>query len=305
MSISGMGYLGLGVNDLGAWEKFATGILGLQIGERTDDGRVLLRMDDCRYRIALHQDAADDIAYVGWEVADADALDAVVSRLGEAGVAVTPGTQALADARGVTALASFNDPNGLKSEVFFGPSMRFETPFRSPLPISGFVTGEQGLGHMVMFVKDLEQSLHFYQRALGFRISDFIELKFGPGMKFTLAFLHCNPRHHSLAIGAVPMSPKRLNHIMLQLQSFDDVGQAIYRAQENDVEIAATLGRHTNDHMVSFYMKTPSGFDIEYGWGARVVDDATWHVQRHEAPSIWGHQRKGFAMPSAKSSRAG
>ena len=92
---------------------------------------------------------------------------------------------------------------------------------------------------------------------------------------------------------------------MLQLQSFDDVGQAIYRAQENEVEIAATLGRHTNDHMVSFYMKTPSGFDIEYGWGARVVDDATWHVQRHEAPSIWGHQRKGFAMPSAKSSRAG
>ena len=27
----------------------------------------------------------------------------------------------------------------------------------------------------------------------------------------------------------------------------------------------STLGRHSNDQMVSFYMSTPSGFEVEYG----------------------------------------
>jgi hypothetical protein len=43
------------------------------------------------------------------------------------------------------------------------------------------------------------------------------------------------------------------------------------------------LGKHTNDHMVSFYLRTPSGFNVEYGWGAREMDDATWQVQVHTA----------------------
>jgi hypothetical protein len=56
--------------------------------------------------------------------------------------------------------------------------------------------------------------------------------------------------------------------------------------------IAYTLGRHTNDHMTSFYVNTPSGFFIEYGWGGRVIDRDEW--QPHETfdgPSLWGHER--------------
>ena len=38
--------------------------------------------------------------------------------------------------------------------------------------------------------------------------------------------------------------------------------------------------------------ETPSGFFVEYGWGGRVIDPATW--QPHETfdgPSFWGHER--------------
>ena len=31
-----------------------------------------------------------------------------------------------------------------------------------------------------------------------------------------------------------------------------------------------TLGTHTNDRMTSFYVRTPSGFEIEYGFGGRI-----------------------------------
>ncbi len=101
---------------------------------------------------------------------------------------------------------------------------------------------------------------------------------------------HCNPRHHTLAFYAVPQPPKRLNHFMLQAKTLDDVGATYYLCQDQGVPIARSLGRHTNDHMVSFYLRTPSGFEVEYGWGGRIVDDSTWQVQLHTAGSMWGHR---------------
>ena len=79
---------------------------------------------------------------------------------------------------------------------------------------------------------------------------------------------------------------------MVEVGSLDDVGQGYDLAQMEEERIAYTLGRHINDHMTSFYVNTPSGFFIEYGWGGRVIDPATW--QPHETfdgPSLWGHER--------------
>jgi 2,3-dihydroxybiphenyl 1,2-dioxygenase len=287
--VTSLGYLGLGVKNPDAWEQFATQILGLQSAGKTDDGRLLLRMDENAYRFALHRDDSDDIAYAGWEVADAAGLREVAERMRAIGVEAKAASAEEAAARRVTDLIRFTDPNGMACEVFCGPAVQFENPFHSPRAISGFVTGEQGVGHIVVAVPDIQKSLRFYCEGLGFRISDTIDMKFGPA-KVTMVFLHCNPRHHTLALVPVP-APKRLHHFMLQLRSVDDVGSTMYLVQDKGIEIASTLGRHTNDHMLSFYMRTPSGFEIEYGWGARTVDDATWHVQKHNAPSIWGHRR--------------
>ena len=287
--VTSLGYLGLAVKNLDAWEKFATQILGLQSSGVSDDGRLLLRMDEYAYRFALHPDDADDIAYAGWEVADAAGLRDVAERMRALGIEAKAASAEEAAARCVTDLIRFTDPNGMACEVFCGPSVQFENPFHSPRAIGGFVTGAQGVGHIVVAVPDIQKSLRFYCEGLGFRISDTIDMKLGPA-KVTMVFLHCNPRHHTLALVPVP-APKRLHHFMLQLRSIDDVGATMYLVQDKGIEITSTLGRHTNDHMLSFYMRTPSGFEIEYGWGGREVDDATWHVQKHHAPSIWGHRR--------------
>jgi len=287
--VTSLGYLGLGVKNPDAWEKFATEILGLQSSGVADDGRLLLRMDEYAYRFALHRDDTDDIAYAGWEVPDAAGLRDVAERMRAIGVEAKAASPEEAAARRVTEMIRFIDPNGMVCEVFCGPSVQFENPFHSPRAIGGFVTGAQGLGHIVVAVPDIQKSLRFYCEGLGFRVSDTIDMKFGP-MKVTMVFLHCNARHHTLALVPVP-APKRLHHFMLQLRSIDDVGATMYLVQDKGIELTATLGRHTNDHTLSFYMRTPSGFEIEYGWGGREVDDATWHVQKHHAPSIWGHRR--------------
>lgn len=285
-AIESLGYLGLGVKDPAAWENFATEILGLQ--SVTRDGRNTLRMDEYAFRFALEKDDSDDIAYAGWEVADANALREVAERLRAIGVEVQTVSADDAASRCVTEMIRCSDPFGLKCEAFYGPLIE-TARFRSPRPISGFVTGQQGLGHIVIGAPDMQKSISFYTEGLGFRMSDTIDMKFGD-MKFTMTFMHCNARHHTVALIPFP-TPKKLQHFMLQLRSIDDVGETMYLVQDRKIEISASLGRHTNDHMLSFYMRTPSGFEIEYGWGGREVDDATWHVQKHHAPSIWGHRR--------------
>ena len=292
-SITQLGYLGIGVSDIKAWEQFATQTLGLQVSDKEDDGTLLLRLDDYHHRFLIHPTGQDDVAYLGWEVTGTHELRAMGEQLRAAGIEVQHGTREEAAARRVVELITYKDPSGIPSEIFYGPLMTFNHPFQSPRPLSGFVGAEQGLGHMVITMDDFDQSVEFYRDVLGMRISDYIQLTRPSGEEVQLAFFHCNPRHHTIAFFARPNPPKRLNHFMLQVQSMDDVGSTYDLCQDQGTPIARTLGRHTNDHMVSFYMQSPSGFEIEYGWGARVVDDSTWQVQYHTAGSIWGHKSAG------------
>jgi 3,4-dihydroxy-9,10-secoandrosta-1,3,5(10)-triene-9,17-dione 4,5-dioxygenase len=68
------------------------------------------------------------------------------------------------------------------------------------------------------------------------------------------------------------------------------MGTTYHLCQAQEMPILMKLGKHTNDHMVSFYLRTPFGFKVEYGRGAREVNDATRQVQVHHTGSIWGHQ---------------
>ncbi|HZO80199.1 MAG TPA: biphenyl-2,3-diol 1,2-dioxygenase [Candidatus Binataceae bacterium] len=297
-SVTQLGYLGIGVSELARWEHFASEVLGLQVNGTDSDGSMFLRMDEYHHRFILLPGGPDDVAFVGWEVRDQPALDEIRRRLSAGGVEVAEATPEETRARRVVGLIKLRDPSGVPTEIYFGPLMNFEQPFKSPRAISGFVTGEQGMGHIVVRVDDAARSLHFYRDLLGMRISDFIDMRsHRSGQSLSLTFMHCNPRHHSIAFGVIP-ARKRLMHFMLQTRSVDDVGSTYYLCQDRGIEISGTLGRHTNDHMMSFYLRSPSGFEVEYGWGARVVDDATWQVQKHEAPSIWGHRGSLAPMPT-------
>jgi len=284
-SVQALGYLEIGVSSLAAWRDYAENILGVACDAA--DGALHLRYDSHAWRIRLVETGEDDIRVAGFEVATVDELAAIRARLEAQGVAVTEANAGEAAARQVDHLLCCREPFGLAVELYVGDRATAR-PFDSPIGVGGFVTGEQGLGHMVLAVGDAARAEAFYMQGLGFLLSDHI-LMGPPGRQITLTFLHCNPRHHTLALAPVP-SPKRLNHIMLQLQSMDDVGIGLDRVRAAGVEVSSSLGRHTNDRMTSFYMRTPSGFDVEYGWGGIEIDDATWQPETYHAPSIWGHK---------------
>jgi len=285
-----LGYLGLGVSDLKAWTTYAENILGISALPPDADGSVLLRMDEHHHRFILTEDSRDDLVLIGWEVADEQNLAALMQRLDKAGIPYREGNADAEKRRRVVKLIEFEDPNGIATEAYCGPTINRAQPFNSPRAISGFLADEQGLGHITMVVESLDDSLHFYRDVLGFRMSDWIrpQLERGVESELNLAFLHCNQRHHSMAFWQGEM-PKRLHHFMVQANVLDDVGATYYLCQQNDVAIDLSLGRHTNDQMLSFYMKSPSGFDVEFGWGAIEVDDNNWTVQLHTNGSSWGH----------------
>jgi 3,4-dihydroxy-9,10-secoandrosta-1,3,5(10)-triene-9,17-dione 4,5-dioxygenase len=77
---------------------------------------------------------------------------------------------------------------------------------------------------------------------------------------------------------------------MLEVGRLEDVGRCYDRVRKQKVPISATLGKHTNDKMTSFYMQTPGGFDLEYGWDGLVIDPDTWVATTTTKVSDWGHK---------------
>lgn len=286
--ITSLGYMMFEVSDVPAWQNYAEGFLGMMPGDDAD-GAKTYRIDNRSWRFALKEGPADDIALIGLETADAASLETVKHHLTQIGIAFTAGDVALKKARGVIDLITLTDPAGMTVEVFYGATERHDRPFFSPIGVSRFRTGDQGAGHVVLQSAKVAEMRDFYVTGLGFRLSDTIGLKLSADFTLMLEFYHCNPRHHTLALTPVP-APKRLHHFMVEMGALDDVGFALDRIQPCKVKQQLSLGKHSNDQMVSFYAKTPSGFEVEVGWGGVEVDDRIWSVSHHDKMSIWGHR---------------
>jgi len=280
--VVGLAYLVIEAPDLQVWEDFARDVMGLQVRREAPGLRV--RMDAWRQRFFVRPGPADDVVAIGWQVRDDAHLDALLA--GAAGLhEASP--QDAAD-RGVSRLARGVDPAGVPVELVVGPDLASE-PFHSALVPSGFITGDQGMGHCVVTSDDPAASMAFYRDALGFKESDRIVTEYF-GYQVDLDFLHTGPRHHSVAFGGPQQ--KRIHHFMLEVGSLDDVGACLDRCLRSRTPIVNTLGRHPNDRMVSFYAVTPSGFEFEFGWGARTIgadEDASWRPETYDRVSDWGH----------------
>lgn len=218
-------------------------------------------MDDFPARLVIEPHDTDHLLVSGWETANAGDLQSVRDNLSAAGVPFKEGTaEQIADRR-VDEMIVFQDPSGNTLEAFHGAALehrRVVSPYGHR-----FVTGEQGLGHVVLSTRDDEESLRFYRDVLGFRLRDSMRLppqmvgRPADGKPAWLRFFGCNPRHHSLAFMPMPTS-SGIVHLMIEVENSDDVGLGLDRALRKKVKMSATLGRHVNDKMLSFYMKTPA-----------------------------------------------
>jgi 2,3-dihydroxybiphenyl 1,2-dioxygenase len=281
--VKGLGYLGVESSDIAGWRKFATDILGMHIEDRADGG-IDLRIDDRKRRLAIMPADADLVVYIGWDAGDADNFQALKARLAGAGVVVHNAPEAERIERGAAALAIFTEPNtGVRYELFHGAE-RADTPLSFCKPIAGYKTGAEGLGHVMLAAADRAAAVAFHRDVLGFSESDQIH---EPPIHAT--FMHCNPRHHTLAL-VEPFGPLQngsFGHLMLEALALDDVGAAYDAVKREGYKLHLSLGRHSNDHMYSFYVYSPSGFPVEYGYGGRTIG-ADWQTSQYSSIRLWG-----------------
>lgn len=296
-----LGYLGFYAEDLNAWEEWATQIFGFQkthLPGSEPNEHLYLRIDERQWRFSVERRTKGGVAFVGWEVANSGALHHLHDRLVAHGCKVV-NDAGLAKKRCVQELIRCEDPDGFSLEFFYGHLVSRE-PFVSPRGIN-FVTGDMGLGHILLTVHDIERTKAFYLDCLGFSISDYIV--FGGNR---VHFTHVNPRHHSLAFVQTGDRRAQLGHFMVQADSIDAVGFALDRLHASQWQLKETLGRHTNDRMLSFYCENPSGSQTEFGWGGRRISGG-WQVEAYDATAFWGHKVPGteYAEGGPQSPREG
>ena len=289
MNISGLAYVVAETTDLAQWKNYAEGVLGMMTAE-SPDGGLYVRMDERQFRFAVQPGSRDAYVVSGWEVTGLADFEAALLVLKDAGVAVEMGDAAHCSLRRAQQVAAFSDPSGNRHELVWGFRSDF-AHFASPAGVSRFVTGNIGMGHTVLPTTDFAKTVEFATQVMGFGLSDIYNFQpAGPdGPTLPIHFFHCNNgRHHSLALAGFPVESGCV-HVMVEVENMPEVGRAMDRMAAHEVPQTASLGQHTNDKMISFYMRTPSNFDIEYGYGGAVVDWQEHIVHEFTRVSLWGH----------------
>jgi 2,3-dihydroxybiphenyl 1,2-dioxygenase len=283
-----LGYLVFAVRKPLRWERFCHDMLGLPEAVANPDGSRGYRMDGAMQRLIVAEGPEDDLAAMGLVCEDDTVLDALAARLRQIQIPVEEGSEALRASRRVQRLLVTRDPDGNAVELAVGMEAA-PAPFTSTAFRGGFHTGRLGIGHAVLVSHRLEAMEAFYTGALGFGVSERLATRVGP-MHIKGIFLHCNERHHSVAIFDMPLQ-KRLQHFMLQAEDLCDVGMAFERAKLGKVPISLNLGQHPHpDGTISFYGMTPSGFDFEIGAGCHEIEPQGWQPLHTTVTSSWGHK---------------
>ena len=249
-------------------------------------------MDEKSFRYHISTGESKRYLAAGFNLKDKEAFEQAKNELTDANISFESFAADVITSRCVADGISLKDPAGNALELSYG-SLDSSEPFLSPQDIKGFVTKGLGFGHVVFAAPELEVAHRFYLDVLGFGDSDYMNFPMGPAPdapEVKLNFMHCdNPRHHTVALYESPIPPSGLIHTMVEVNNIDEVGHGLDRAMQNNVHISSSLGRHSNDMMVSFYMQTPSGFDLEFGYDGWQVDWTTFTKQESKMPSFWGH----------------
>lgn len=289
MKINSLGYLGFESPDAKEWESFGPEVFGLGLAEPGADGSVYLRMDDRHHRIAIRPGAENKLAYIGWELRDKKAFRDAVAELESKNFPYELGSAEECAERAVTGIVRIRDPHDFVHELFYAAEFTAGS-FLPGKPHHGFVAGTDGVGHVVIVVPEWGDDMdHFINDILGMELFAGYLTATPDGGMFGPQFFRCNPRSHVLGYVTIP-GLKGVQHIAIEGKSLDDVGKAYDLVQEREMQITMTLGRHMMDTLVSFYMRSPTGFDIEFGAGGVVLDDETFVQTKPSSAEVWGHK---------------
>jgi 2,3-dihydroxy-p-cumate/2,3-dihydroxybenzoate 3,4-dioxygenase len=269
-------YVRLGTRNRASADDFARDILGLE-PVRVEGGCSHFRSDDRDHTLVYFEgDPADHL--VGFEIRDADALEAAAAELTDGGIDVHAGTRDECEQRHVRAFIRFADPTGNRIELVTGPhqSGRRHFPSRD--------AGVTGFSHVGLCTTDPQRDERFWTRVLSARVSDRIG---------DAPLLRIDEVHHKIAL--FPTTRAGVQHVNHQVESIDDLMRAWYLLRSKGVRIAFGPGRHPTSGAMFLYFEGPDGMIYEYSTGVRRIpahEEASYQPRQfpraNESFCMWG-----------------
>lgn len=294
--INELAYVVIEGADLDAWARFGEHLLGFEV--RRNGDALTMKMDGRAQRYLILAGGGSAYPTLAWEIADAQAFTLVQNRLKALGIETTRLSEEEIRIRQADGGVRFVCRNGISHELVYG--LVGEGAFQSSGDVTGFVTGRGGVGHTAWMIPNVDAMDELMLGAFEMSLREDIS---APAMRGH--FYGCNQRHHSLA--AFGDKPLQLEHLMVEMAELDDVGRAMDRCEMLGYKLLQPLGRHRTDHMVSFYVETPSGFGMEVGFNGVLCGD-DWIEHREErrrrpwghGAAIRNHQREAAAVHTGK-----
>jgi catechol 2,3-dioxygenase len=151
----------------------------------------------------------------------------------------------------------------------------------------------RGIGHVGLMARDLEGFVEFYERVLGFRVSD--RMPFGEEFPwYEGVWMRCGSAHHVISVfglresetpdppAAARVGRPGMHHLAFEMESIADLQRAARYVREHDIPLQ---GMRTGGPGVQLrlYFWDPEDNMIELYWG---LDTVGWDGQTRPFPPV-------------------
>ncbi|WP_113699322.1 VOC family protein [Nonomuraea lactucae] len=266
--ITHLRHVGIAVPDYEPAVEFNRGVWGLT-PVADDDGVSFFAAEASpeQYILRVRRAPEKRLDLIAFGAEDAASVDALAERLIAAEVRIEREPGELDTPGGGYGLRFF-DPEGRLIEISSDVEQRAARPLepRESIP--------RRLSHVVINSVDILNTKAFYERHLGFRLSDWLEDK--------MCFMRTRADHHILAISSGPHVA--LNHISFEMRGIDEYMRGSGRLIRHGHRPLWGPGRHGAGDNTFTYFLDPNGNVVEYTTELeKIVDDDTWVPRRFEA----------------------
>jgi catechol 2,3-dioxygenase-like lactoylglutathione lyase family enzyme len=263
------------VADLEAEISYYEEVIGLTLVSR-EAGRAFLATEVGQVAIVLHQGPAAQCTTLAFEIAAEAGLAEAAHRLSHQGIACETVSDPVP---GIRDALTFTDAKGTAIELF--SAWDFVEPTGTPRGVNPVK-----LGHLAFMVPDPKATADYYERTLGFRVSDWIEDWF--------VFLRSGVEHHT--VNFIRGSAARMHHIAFELRDASHMHRACDLLGRHKIPIlwgpvrhgpghnVAVYHRNAGGHLVEFFIDLDEMVDEELGY----YEPRPWHRDRPQRPKVWG-----------------
>ena len=265
--------------DLARSEAFYTSVWGLDLVTRQDGVSYLRASGTDHHVLALHAGDGPALRAVTFRLESDAQFETIAAACREQGATLLSGPAANPGPDDGTVM-TIRSPDGSALRFVHGDAQHAAQP-DGTRPVR--------LAHVNINSTDVDSLAGFYQRALGFRLTD---------RSKAMAFVRCNADHHAIVIAEAPVNG--LNHVAFLMPDLESVMRGSGRMIDDGHPIAWGVGRHGPGDNVFAYFIDPLGIVIEYTAEVLQVDDD--YVVRGPSEWRWPPGRTdhwGIASPKA------